>query len=184
MSDDPPAAPEPTTRELNQLLAAQTAILNAMTRAARGTRRNLEGRFLERYRDDGSKAFVVRVEGLGKIATATLNEPSDKPYVEDEAAFTDWVEEHRPGEVVKQVRSTYQKSLFEKGVKLTDDGVVHAKSGEVIPGLAVMKAGEPTSFTFSFEKHDGESAEQDVYELALSQPVRQLLGGREGGEDQ
>lgn len=180
---DAPPLPDLSTRDLNRLGAIQHAVLNRMKAAYSATRRELETRFLERYEEEGSKSFVVRFDELGKVATATLNEPRDKPYVADEAAFVAWVEANHPGEVVRTVRESYQKVLFERNVKLTDDGlVIHAKTGEAIPGLSVRKGGDPTSFTLSFEKRGDDNAEDDVFDLALGQSVPALLGIEAGGE--
>lgn len=107
----------------------------------------------ERYEADRSKSFEVHLPGGGGMfATATLSVSHDKPKVEDENAFHEWIEaNYPPGTLIVQtvIRDGVQKDLFEKGVELVGDDVVSKKTGEVIPGLKVEKGGVPGSFSLT-----------------------------------
>lgn len=91
-----------------------------------------------------------------KVATFSLNQPTDKAKVVNDLDFAAWVETNHPTEVdyVTVVRPTWQKTLLEKGVTLDlDTGqVIKTDTGEVIPGLKAFPGGDPTNTSLRFAK--------------------------------
>lgn len=133
---------------------------------------------LERYDDDGTKSFEVRLPGSQSlVATISLGVPKDSIEVDDDAAFTAWLEQHHadvvskefiPGEpertvVVPATPDRTETTIDPKGLtavmkhfKHTEDGIVDTATGVVVDGVKHVPGARPKSFAV---KYDGDGRE-------------------------
>lgn len=75
--------------------------------------------------DDDTNYGVVYIAGGGEL----------KAKVTDEAAFTTWVADRYPSEVVTVVRESFAKKLLDGATREAQQVPVDARTGEVIPGV-------------------------------------------------
>lgn len=160
-ADSTEAANEATPLKVETL---RFAVLDAFAKAfndyVKAHRDTHLDRLLEAGEDMDTKSFNVRLDGE-VIATQTVNEPSDKFTVDDKDTFINWVMDKHPSEVVTEpeVRPAFQKRLLEKNVAVGDDGTVfHKETGEPVPGLKHVPAGQPTSFSTRWKSQDAKVA--------------------------
>ncbi|MER7536525.1 hypothetical protein ABTX77_17340 [Streptomyces sp. NPDC097704] len=93
------------------------------------------------------KSVRVALPDETPVATLTLVDPQPTVVVADEEAFTAWVADNHPGEVetLVRVRPGWQRQFLARLTCL--DPVADPYSGEEIPGLGVLSASEPRSFS-------------------------------------
>lgn len=105
--------------------------------------------------EDGTKSFNVMLDGE-VAATATITDPQPRVVVKDEEAFTDWVMDHYPTEVetVPTVRPAFQKRFLDKLIDHDENGVFVKESGEEVPGLKHVPAGQATTFSTRWKSQD------------------------------
>jgi len=127
---------------------------------------------IEHFLATGSKTTVLRLPDGTKFGAMTVREPSDEPYVADDAAFLAWVDE-QPAlqaniETVERVRPDFTKHMLTELVTWVDDPtweadpdgpedqrapLVAVYKDEIVPGLAVRRAPKrPSSVATTFEK--------------------------------
>jgi hypothetical protein len=91
---------------------------------------------------------------LADIATVVLPLSKQKIVVSDEAALLKWVTHQHPEEVEKvtttRVRPSYV-TVLTGSMKVADDVVVDPDTGEIVPGLAVVKGGVPGTLRITAE---------------------------------
>ena len=126
------------------------------------------------------KEIRVRVGGqVRRVGWVRVDKGRTKATVTDEAAFTAWVRETAPGEIVPAVRPSYREAVLSQ---LRREGAaVVPGTGELVeevPGVEVSE-GEPTVYV---------NAEEDAAEVlgeayregglpALERVVREISGG-------
>ncbi|GGR53714.1 hypothetical protein [Streptomyces roseolus] len=93
------------------------------------------------------KSVRVALPDGTPVATLTLVDPGPAVVVADEEAFTAWVADNHPGEVetLVRVRPGWQRRFLARLSCL--DPVADPYTGEAIPGLGVLSAPEPRSFS-------------------------------------
>ncbi|MFJ5775628.1 hypothetical protein [Streptomyces sp. NPDC093094] len=93
------------------------------------------------------KSVRVTLPDDTPVATLTLVDPRPTVVVADEKAFTAWVAENHPGEVetLVRVRPSWQRQFLARLTCL--EPVADPCTGETIPGLGVLSASEPRSFS-------------------------------------
>jgi hypothetical protein len=122
------------------------------------------------YKANKSDRKVVTLNGT-KLATATLTIPADTCTVASsgELDYLEWVRDNHPGEIELvpakvRVREAFRKNhlktlrIVREEIKDPETGdtvrvdlkAVDPETGEVVPGVVVLPAGEPTSFRLSF----------------------------------
>lgn len=82
------------------------------------------------------------------LATITLAVSKETPYVRDEHLLLQWCKQRYPEQVetVEQVRGAFRQRLLVEAI-VSDDTVIDAAIGEVVPGVAVRPGGVPQSLT-------------------------------------
>lgn len=96
---------------------------------------------VEEFKRDGS-APTWRFPDL---ATVTLSISKDSFYVSDPEVFRNWVAARHPDGVEPRVREVWQR-LFLEGLEVEGDRVFQY-DGEVVPGVAVRRGGQPRNLT-------------------------------------
>ncbi|MFF5715057.1 hypothetical protein [Streptomyces sp. NPDC012756] len=126
------------------------------------------------------KSVRVALPDDTPVATLTLVDPQPTVVVADEEAFTAWVADNHPGEVEKlvRVRPGWQRQFLARLTCL--DPVADPYSGEEIPGLGVLPASEPRSFSLRPLPGGRERIARAWYTGTLD--LRRLLPLK-GGED-
>ncbi|MER5740985.1 MULTISPECIES: hypothetical protein [unclassified Streptomyces] len=93
------------------------------------------------------KSVRVTLPDDTPVATLTLVDPAPAVVVADEEAFTAWVADNHPGEVetLVRVRPSWQRQFLARLACV--DPVADPHTGEAIPGLGVLPASAPRSFS-------------------------------------
>lgn len=158
-------------RERVEAVVRLEGIAAAATERATQLRQDLEAEARAELAEQGS-APSWRLPGLGTVALSVSREAA---YVVDQAALTAWVKGLYPGEIVDQVRPSFQTALL-ADVICEGEHVVHPYTGEVVPGLAVRPAGLPRSLSFRMDRQVKTSAVADAESIigALTEPAGHL----------
>lgn len=90
--------------------------------------------------DAGIERVRVTDDDGTDLGAVTLAAGRRAAKVTDEGAFTEWVAQRYPTEVVPTVRDATRRKLLDEATKAGDP--VDTNTGEVIPGVEVL-AGEP-----------------------------------------
>ncbi|MEW1901204.1 hypothetical protein [Streptomyces sp. NPDC086147] len=126
------------------------------------------------------KSVRVTLPDDTPVATLTLVDPRPAVVVADEEAFTAWVADNHPGEVetLVRVRFSWQRQFLARLPCL--DPVVDPSTGEAVPGLGVLSASEPRSFSLRPLPGGRERISRALHTGTLD--LRRLLP-LEGGEE-
>lgn len=90
--------------------------------------------------DQGVERIRVTDDDGTNLGTVTVAAADASARVTDEAAFTKWVQQRFPSEIVPTVRASFRKKLLDEATAAGDP--VDASTGEVIPGVEIVP-GEP-----------------------------------------
>lgn len=174
------ASPRPALPEQLARAAVQKAITDALTDAQKAHRDTVFEAMLAAKKATASKSFNVEVDGE-VVATATITDPKPKfvvQTVQSEAydEFLDYMQEHYPTEVetVVQVRPAFLKTFLEKDLDVQAGEVFDTNTGEPVPGVKHVPAGDPTSWSLRFKK--GEESKEQVLRSALAPEALAMLG--------
>lgn len=129
-------------------LARELAIVTLIADIAKDQRDYLRGEMLGTLADLGADSTSADVDGE-RIAKVSIISPKASATVTNEAAFTTWVQERRPEEIVESVRESYKKYLVDHCSEGPDGQAVDL-NGEIIEGMA-YRVREPYVST-RFEK--------------------------------
>ncbi|GAA2732103.1 hypothetical protein [Streptomyces nogalater] len=154
------------------VLSAQVA--DTLKKHRVGTQTTLEDFDLEKV--------AVRLPNGIKVASISAVNPDPKPEVDDEDAFTEFVAEHAPDEVitrtviVTEVRPAYREQLLQAMAKRGAAEVVSSDGGEIleVPGV-VMKEG---TRTHSVRFEGGDAGRKAVAAAWAAGELRHLTGLR------
>lgn len=133
---------------------------------------------LERYAEDGSASFRVKLPGSDDlVATVSLSVPKDKIEITDEDEFLTWAELHHAGavhveeipgepervEVVPATEPRIERTILPKELtalmkqfKATQEGVVDLATGVLVEGATLVKGAAPKSFSVKYEPDGAE----------------------------
>lgn len=129
----------------------------------------------ERYDDEGTTGFDVKLPDGTKVATISLSVPKPSTTVVDPDAFVAWcrdnfptavTEHHVPAQPAVVIPATEAHTVYTVDPKLTTtllkdakivDGFVFDKNGTLIEGVEHKPAGVPKSFSVRYES-DGRDA--------------------------
>ncbi|MEU3605345.1 hypothetical protein AB0E83_07765 [Streptomyces sp. NPDC035033] len=131
--------------------ATRVAVLRVLRDAVDAEYRTERHEVLEELRaaraELNLKSVRVALPDDTPIATLTLVDPEPAVVVADEAAFTAWVADNHPDgvETLVRVRPDWQRRFLARLTRL--DPVADPHTGEAIPGLGVLSASEPRSFS-------------------------------------
>lgn len=144
----------------NQRIALIKAYHDALGAFLAEARAEHLDQLLERYQDEGTKAFAVTLPDGTKIGQITLPEgkPSDKTT--DEAALFEWAEQNDgidvehvpavPARDVKRVRPSWLAAKIKKAIEGDDGELIDVETGEAIPGVRRVAGKAPSSFTVTY----------------------------------
>ncbi|MEU2426973.1 hypothetical protein ABZ619_39175 [Streptomyces sp. NPDC007851] len=105
--------------------------------------------------DAGIERLSVKLPSGLKVGSITTSAPGKKPEITDEAAFTRFVEEFAPTEVmtIKVVRPSYAKKLLDEMEARGAAEIVDPEHHEIIEvDGAEMKEGRAASHSVTWEK--------------------------------
>lgn len=162
-----------TFKDDNLRFVVLKALADAVTDELAQMRADHLGPLLERYDEEGTKSFSVRLPSTGALIGAlTLPEPKDKYEVTDEAAFTAWFAENHPDAVTVEVipgepeRTVVvpatpdetittidpkHRTAIMKALKSTDDGIVDTVTGSYVQGVKFSPGKRPDKFSVTYE---------------------------------
>lgn len=141
-------------------VAVLTALRDAIDEEVRNLRDGTLRGLLDAREELGVKSIDVTLPDGTKVAAVTLTQPSARISVDSEEAFTRYVEQHYPDEVVTEtkVRPAFRKQLLDRVADAGDNDVADVNTGEIVPGLTCYPAGKPTRFSLRF----ADTGRQDV----------------------
>lgn len=127
---------------------------------------------LERYDDEGTSSYKVKLPDGTVVANLALSVPKGAVTVTDDAAFTAWVRANHP-DAVEEVfipgepeqiitvpatedRTDYvlkdkKVSALMKQFKATEEGVVDTATGQMVAGAEYKKGAKPKAFAVTYE---------------------------------
>lgn len=144
----------------NQRIALIKAYYDALGAFLADARAEHLEQLLERYEDEGTKSFDVKLPDGTKIGQITLpvGKPSDKTV--DEAALFEWAEENDGIDVetipateartVKRVRPSWLAGKIKTAIEGDDGELTDVETGEIIPGVRRVPGKSPSSFMVTF----------------------------------
>ena len=161
-------------KELSTRVAVLTALRDAIDVVIDSERVILTSELIDANQTLGVKQLDITLPNGEKVASASIGNSESKPIVTNEAAFTRWVAENFPTEIVQTVRPTFKKVLFESTLAVNPQGeAVHIKTGEIIDGV-VFNA--PASrLTLRFKKDGRELVAEAFNRGELEQVIRPLF---------
>lgn len=165
-------------RERVEAVVRLEGIAAAATERAAQLRQDLETEARTELAEQGS-APSWRLPGLGTVTLAVTREAA---YVADPAVFMAWVKARFPGEIVEQVRPSFQTALLAEVIcdgeacECHDRVAVHPGTGEIVPGLAVRPGGLPRSLSFRMDRQVKAEAVTDAEAIigGLIEPAGRL----------
>lgn len=104
---------------------------------------------------------------LPDVATISTSVTHRTVVVDDEKAFTEWVEKRYPTETVTVIRPAWRKHLLDTAI--AEDESVCLPDGEVIPGLVVRPGGQFAGVTIRVAP-----AAKEVFGLLAEHGLREL----------
>lgn len=102
------------------------------------------------------------------------------PKVTDPVKFLGWVEENRPGEVVRSVRESYQKALLEDMKKAGK--AVDPATGDVVPGVEFVPSSEYLVVRYAGEGKEAIRRAWQAGRIDLGSMLALPAGGEPGAE--
>lgn len=159
-------------------LATQLSVLTVVEDAVKERKEAFRAAVRDALDEAGADATRAEIDDV-RVAKVSLVTPSVKPIVGNEDDFIAWVEENYPHEVIttKSVRSSFKEAIFKKFV-INGEEVIHAETGEVVPGLKTARgtAYVSTRFESDGREHVMNALRSGALQLDISQPLA-LPGG-------
>jgi hypothetical protein len=160
-------------------LATQLAVLTVVEDTVKERKDTLRAALRTAMDEAGADATRAEIND-DRVAKVSLITPQAKASVADQDAFTAWVEENYPTEVIttKAVRSSFQDAIF-KEFEIAGDNVIHTKTGELVPGIKASKGNAYVSTRFEPEGRAKvmDALRNGTLQLDISQPL-QLESGQ------
>lgn len=175
VSDEEAAAPA-GLKERNLQFVLLKAIADAAAKELGRLRADHLTPLLERYDEDGSTAYKVRLPGAtgadSLVATVTLSVPQDALEIADVDAFTAWCEANHPDavnvetipgepervEVIPATEDRIEKTLVSKEVttifkqlKVVEAGIVDPSTGTLVDGVTNVPGSRPKQFAVKYQ---------------------------------
>ena len=172
---------ELSLRDANARFALLKAVSDAIQAEMADNRAEHTARLVERYTDEGTKGFDIRLDTGEKVASITLTIPKATTTVTDSAAFMEWVADNHPdalrmvpGSPAVVTPATPDRievdpkalTTILAGVRPADDGAVVDASGVLVDGVSYAAGGTPKSFSVRYEP-DGRDALALAYRRGL-----------------
>lgn len=93
---------------------------------------------------------------LPQVAKVTLGVTKAAAFIADAAKFAAWVAARFPDQMEQTIRPAFSDQLL-KSLALEGESAVHLETGEIVPGIAVRKGGQPANLSVKPEpgiKHE------------------------------
>lgn len=132
-------------------LAAALALTTVIADAAKERKDEIRAALAWALDDVGADSVRAELPDGTRVAKSALVTPETKPTIDDDDAFLDWVESTRPGEIVKSIRDSYKRAVFDRLAPTPDGLAIDRETGEVIPGVR-YKTGTAPYVSTRFEK--------------------------------
>lgn len=128
-------------------MALQLAAVTLVADLAKDERDRIRAEFVHALNDAGADSTRAEIDGE-RIAKVTLVQPSAKPSVINEDAFTKHVAAMRPDEIVSKVRESYRKVYLDSLIATDDGDAIDPDTGEVVNGVRFAVSGGYVSTRF------------------------------------
>lgn len=150
--------------------AAQLAVIRELEKRVADAKTALRAEFLAELDPGDSKAAALD-DGtrLGKVSVTSGRKT---PVVTSESALLEWVQQHRPDEVMESVRESFVTALKDSA-KRHGQAVIES-TGEIVPGIELHESSPYVSFRS--ESGAGEVI-ADRWQELLADALAQLPGG-------
>ena len=156
-------------------IIALEALADEAKRIAAGKRDALAIEARRQLTDSG----VAPSWAVPEVAKVTLGLTKTAAFVADEAKLTAWMEARHPArvETTRQIRSPFL-TQFLSGLAHEGEQAVDRETGEIVPGVAVRKGGQPASLSIKAEPEVKRTIAATVgLMLATAHPA--IVGARE-----
>ena len=161
-------------KELSTRVAVLTALRDAIDVVIDSERVILTSELLDANQTLGVKQLDITLPDGEKVASASIGNAEPKPVVTNEMAFTRWVAENFPTEIVQTVRPTFKKVLLENTEQVNPQGeAVHTKTGQIIDGVVFTNSA--SRLTLRFKKDGRELVAEAFNRGELEQVIRPLF---------
>ena len=161
-------------KELSTRVAVLTALRDAIDVVIDSERVILTSELLDANQTLGVKQLDITLPDGEKVASASIGNSEPKPVVTNEMAFTRWVAENFPTEIVQTVRPTFKKVLLENNEQVNPQGeAVHTKTGQIIDGVVFTNSA--SRLTLRFKKDGRELVAEAFNRGELEQVIRPLF---------
>ena len=159
-------------RDANTRFALLKAFADAIYAEIASNREEHTARLVERYADEGTKSFDVKLPDGTKVGSISLTVPKPTTTVTDDDAFLKWITVNRPGAlrlvpaqpaVVTPAAAEFWQvdpkavTTILAEAKPADDGMVVDPDGVLIDGVSYLPAEAPKQFSVRYEG-DGREA--------------------------
>ncbi|MFJ5532381.1 hypothetical protein [Streptomyces sp. NPDC093261] len=168
-------------------VAVLKALHEAIGQQLSARRAELTEDLVKQYKANGTDRLTLNLGGK-QVATFSLKKPEATCTVSSagEADYLEYVNDTYPSEIeyvpaTVRVRETFRKTHL-KGLAIDGDKAIEPKTGEVVPGVVVIPAGDPSSFTLTFPGDGKEEIARAWREGELADIASGLLA-IEGGDD-
>lgn len=153
-----------TPREIALGLAAVTVVADAATARKNELRERLQDALLEA----GADSARAELPDGTRVARSSIVAPEPAPIVTDAAAFTAFIVENFPDEVVTtvEIRPAFKKVLLERLTALVDGTPIDTGTGLEVEGVA-FRRGAPYVST-RFEKGGKDAVMQAIRTAAIA----------------
>jgi len=179
-------------KDANARFAFLKAVSDAIAAEMASNRAEHTARLVERYKDEGTKSFDIRLGAL-KVANITLTVPKSTTTVTDMSAFAEWCADNAPDALVMvpglpaivvpavaayvipptSDRIEVDPKWVTKILATTrpaDDGAVVTSEGVLVDGVTYADGGDPKSFSVRYET-DGRDALALAYRRGELNPL-------------
>lgn len=182
-------------KDLNLRIALLKAISDAITEEVANARQAHRDELVERYVDEGTKSFDVRLPNGTKVGAISLTVPKAVTEVTDEELLLKWARENAPdlieevtipGVAAHFVEAVPERTEFAlnakritelldrvKPVESAGGEVVDPDTGSLVDGVTYTPGGTPKSFSVRYEE-DGREALALAYRAG---ELSHLVGG-------
>ena len=161
------------TKDRATRVAVLTALRDAIDIAIDNDREDLTYNLKDLSTMFGVKSIDIELPDGEKVATASLSISERKPFVNSEKDFLNWVQENHPNEIVRIVRSSFQKALFERAVVGNVGEAVDFRTGEMNAGVLFSEGGVE-KLTVRFKKNGRELVADAFREGQLETIIRSI----------
>ena len=161
------------TKDRATRVAVLTALRDAIDIAIDNDREDLTYNLKDLSNMFGVKSIDIELPNGDKVATASLSISDRKPFVNSEKDFLNWVQENHPNEIVRIVRASFQKALFERAVVGDIGEAVDFRTGEIIAGV-LFSDGGVEKLTVRFKKNGRELVADAFREGELEAIIRSI----------